>query len=87
MIYPRNLQNSERISWPHTEGTEGSWGKEKRNSIHYLFVMGNQLSLHMARHKIHSPQHLPSLQPPDGTSRINAGSTWKQPVQVSGWQE
>lgn len=51
---------------------------------HYLFIMGNQLGLHMARHKIHSPQHLPCLQSPDGTSRIDAGGTWKQPVHVSG---
>lgn len=45
--------------------------------------MGNQLGLHMAGHKIHSPQHLPGLQPPYGTRRVNAGGTWKQPVQVS----
>lgn len=53
----------------------------------YLFVMGDQLGLHMARHEIHSPQHLPCLQPPDGTSCINAGGTWKQPMRVSSWQE
>lgn len=28
-----------------------------------LFVMGDQLGLHVARHKIHSSQHLPCLQP------------------------
>jgi hypothetical protein len=31
----------------------------------------------MARHKIHSPQNLPSLQSPDGTSRVNAWGTYK----------
>jgi hypothetical protein len=45
--------------------------KEKEKHL-YLFVMGNELGLHMARHKIHSPQNLPSLQSPDGTSRVNA---------------
>lgn len=55
--------------------------KAEEGQDHYLFIMGNQLGLHMARHKVHSPQHLPCLQPPDGTSCINAGGTWKQSVQ------
>lgn len=34
--FPHHLQNSERTVWPHTEGTEGSWGKQKRNKTAWL---------------------------------------------------
>lgn len=74
-----HLQNSEQTR--QCDPTEGTESREEQH--HYLFIMGNQLGLHMARHEIHSPQHLPCLQPPDGTGCINAGGTWKQSVHVS----
>lgn len=52
----------------HVPATSSS---AERNVID-LFVMGNELGLHMARHKIHSSQHLPRLQAPDGAGCVNA---------------
>lgn len=38
----------------------------------HLFVMSDQLSFHMPRHQVDSPQHLTSLQTPDSTCGVNA---------------
>lgn len=38
-----------------------------------LFVVSNQLSLHMSRHQVDSSQYLTRLQPPDGAGGVDAG--------------
>merc|ERR1719369_1374821 len=42
------------------------------NVIH-LFVMGNQLGLHMARYHIHASQHLARLESPHSAGGVNTG--------------
>ncbi|MEE6464120.1 hypothetical protein FKM82_006183 [Ascaphus truei] len=44
----------------------------ERDVVH-LFVVGDQLCLHVAGHQVHSAQHLPSFQAPDSAGRVNAG--------------
>lgn len=81
LYLPHHLQKRKTTAWPHTKAE-----KAPAEQHQYLFVMGDELGLHMARHEIHSPQHLPSLQPPDGTRCVDARGTCKQPVCVSGCQ-
>lgn len=40
----------------------------------YLFVMSDQLGLHVSRHEVNSAQHLTRLQPPDSAGGVNARS-------------
>lgn len=66
-----NLQNSERTGRPLTRRYRKRL-QRRRGNHHYLFVMGDQLGLHVAGHEVHSPQHLPGLQAPDGAGCVNA---------------
>ena len=79
LYLPRHLQKRKTTAWPHTKAE-----KAPAEQHQYLFVMGDELGLHVARHEIHSPQHLPGLQPPDGTRCVDARGTCKPPVWVSG---
>lgn len=78
---PGHLQKRKTTAWPHTKAE-----KAPAEQHQYLFVVGDELGLHVARHEIHSPQHLPGLQPPDGTRCVDARGTCKPPVWVSGWR-
>ena len=43
----------------------------------HLFIVSDELGLHVARHQVDSTQHLSGLQAPDGAGGVNARGACK----------
>ena len=52
-----------------------AWRSGPSSHSMYLFVVGNELCLHVAGHQVDPAQHLSRLQTPDGAGGVDAGGT------------